>query len=98
MRKIALTLTTGLALTFAATVAQAQSALVDGEVKKVDASAGKLTIKHGAIKSMQMDEGMTHVWRAQDPAMLKDLKAGAKIRFEPANINGQFTVMRLEKR
>jgi Cu(I)/Ag(I) efflux system periplasmic protein CusF len=72
--------------------------MVDGEVKKVDPSAGKLTIKHGAIKSMHMDEGMTHVWRAQDPAMLKDLKAGAKIRFEPANINGQFTVMRLEKR
>ena len=98
MRKTALTLATGFALAFAATFAQSQSAMVDGEVKKVDPSAGKLTIKHGAIKSMHMDEGMTHVWRAQDPAMLKDLKAGAKIRFEPANINGQFTVMRLEKR
>jgi hypothetical protein len=30
--------------------------------------------------------------------MLKDLKAGAKIRFEPANINGQFTGLKLAKR
>ena len=98
MRKTILTLATGLALSFVSSLAPAQSAMVDGEVKKVDASAGKLTIKHGAIKSMNMEEGMTHVWRAQDPAMLKDLKAGAKIRFEPANVNGQFTVMKLEKR
>ena len=98
MRKTALILATGLALSFVSTFAQSPAAMVDGEVKKVDPSAGKLTIKHGAIKSMNMEAGMTHVWRAQDPAILKDLKAGAKIKFEPANINGQFTVMRLEKR
>jgi Cu(I)/Ag(I) efflux system periplasmic protein CusF len=54
MRKTAPTLATGFALAVAATFAQSQSAMVDGEVKKVDPSAGKLTIKHGAIKRMHM--------------------------------------------
>jgi len=98
MRKTIMMLVSSLGLSIASGLVLAETALVEGEVKKVDASAGKLTIKHGAIKSMNMEEGMTHVWRAKDPAMLKDLKAGAKIRFEPGNINGQFTVLKLEKR
>ena len=98
MRKTIMALVSSLGLSIASGLVLAETALVDGEVKKVDASAGKLTIKHGAIKSMNMEEGMTHVWRAKDPVMLKDLKAGAKIRFEPGNINGQFTVLKLEKR
>ena len=33
----------------AAPVQLAQSAMIDGEVRKVDTSAGKITIRHGAI-------------------------------------------------
>jgi len=40
---------------------------------------------------------MTMAWRAQDPAMLKQVKAGDKIRFEPDRVNGQFTVTKIEK-
>jgi Cu/Ag efflux protein CusF len=74
----------------------AQSAMIDGQVTKVDASAGKITIKHGPIKKFDMDEGMTMVFRAMDAAMLKAVKAGDKIRFEPDKVNGQFTVMKIE--
>lgn len=81
----------------AITGAFAQSGMVDGQVTKVDASAGKLTIKHGPIKKLGMDEGMTMVFRAQDLAMLKAVKAGDKVRFDADKINGQFTVTRIEK-
>jgi Cu(I)/Ag(I) efflux system periplasmic protein CusF len=86
------------ALTLAlAGVAPAQSELVDGQVTKVDPSAGKITIKHGPLKRFDMDDGMTMVFRAGDPAMLKAVKAGDKVKFVPERINGQFTVTRIEK-
>jgi Cu/Ag efflux protein CusF len=75
----------------------AQSALIDGQVTKVDQSAGKITIKHGPAKSLGMDQGMTMVYKAQDPAMLKAVKAGDKIKFDADQVNGQFTVTKIEK-
>jgi Cu(I)/Ag(I) efflux system periplasmic protein CusF len=70
--------------------------LIDGVVTKVDASAQKITIKHGPLKKFDMDDGMTMVFRAQDPAMLKTVKAGDKVKFVPDRINGQFTVTKIE--
>jgi Cu(I)/Ag(I) efflux system protein CusF len=78
-------------------MASAQSTMIDGQVKKVDESSGKITIKHGPIKKFDMDEGMTMVFRAQDPAMLKTVKAGDNVKFEPERINGQFTITKIEK-
>ncbi len=78
--------------------ARAQSSeLIDGVVTKVDASAQKITIKHGPLKKFDMDDGMTMVFRAQDAAMLKTVKAGDKVKFVPDRINGQFTVTKIEK-
>lgn len=71
--------------------------LADGQVTKVDASAGKITIKHGPLKKFDMDDGMTMVFRAQDPAMLTAVKAGDKIKFDSEKINGQFTLTKIEK-
>jgi Cu(I)/Ag(I) efflux system protein CusF len=84
------------ALMFAPVSSHAQ-ALIDGQVTKVDEPAGKLTIKHAPIKKLDMNEGMTMVFRAQDPAMLKAVKAGDKIKFDADKINGQFTVTKIEK-
>ena len=75
----------------------AQAALIDGQVTKVDASAGKITIKHGPMKKFDMEDGMTMVYRVQDPAMLTDVKAGDKIKFDADQVNGQFIVTKLEK-
>ena len=77
--------------------ASAQGDLVDGQVTKVDASAGKITIRHGPLKKFDMDDGMTMVFRAADPAMLQAVKAGDKVKFMLERINGQFTVTRIEK-
>lgn len=76
--------------------AYAQS-MIAGTVTKIDESAGKITLKHGPIKKLDMDEGMTMVFRAADPAMLKALKTGDKVKFDADKINGQFTVTKIEK-
>jgi Cu/Ag efflux protein CusF len=89
-------LTLSLAANPLAAVAQS-SDYVNGQVTKIDESAGKITIKHGPLKKFDMDEGMTMVFRAGDPAMLKAVKPGDRVRFVPDRINGQFTVTKIEK-
>jgi len=92
--RAALVLTLGLS----PLVASAQTDdFVNGLVTKIDVSAGKIIIKHGPLKKFDMDEGMTMVFRAADPAMLKALKPGDKVRFVPDRINGQFTITKIEK-
>lgn len=75
----------------------AQSAMIDGQVTKIDESAGKITLKHGPIKKLDMDEGMTMVFRVQDPAMLKQVKVGDKVKFDAERVKGQITVTKIEK-
>jgi Cu/Ag efflux protein CusF len=89
-------LTLCLVATPPAAMAQADE-LVNGQITKVDEAAGKITIKHGPIKKFDMDEGMTMVFRAADPALLKAVKPGDRVRFQPERVNGQFTVMKIEK-
>jgi Cu(I)/Ag(I) efflux system protein CusF len=76
----------------------AQDAAVRGEVKKIDETAGKITLKHGPIKSLDMDDdGMTMVFRVKDLAMLKSVKVGDKVKFDADRVNGQITVTTLQK-
>jgi len=89
---------TVLGLAGASIAAIAQSTMVDGQVKKVDEAAGKITIQHGALKKFDMEDGMTMVFRANDPGMLKQVKPGDRIKFEADKINGQFTFMKIEKK
>lgn len=95
MRKAILLLATTLGVAVLSVTAMAQ--MVDGVVTRVNESAGKITIKHGPIKKFDMEEGMTMVFRAKDPAMLKQVKPGDKVRFEADKVSGQFTVMKIEK-
>jgi len=95
MRRGMLALAIALGVVGLPLVALAQ--MVDGEVTKVDESAGKITIKHGPMKKFDMDDGMTMVFRTQDPAVLKQVKPGDKIKFDADKINGQFTVTKIEK-
>ena len=77
--------------------AWAQDALTDGLVRKVDAEAKKITIKHGPMKKFDMEDGMTMVYGVQDPAMLTAVKAGDKIKFDAEHVNGQFVVTKIQK-
>lgn len=69
--------------------------LANGEVRKVDKDAKKLTIKHGPIVNLDMPP-MTMVFQVKDPAMLDQIKAGDKIRFSAENLGGALTVTRVE--
>lgn len=85
-------------LTMSCVATMAQDAMVRGEVKKVDEAAGKMTLKHGSIKSLDMDEdGMTMVFRVQDPAMLKLVKAGDKVQFEAGRTAAGITITKIQK-
>ena len=94
MKKLAILALSGALLLNAAAWAQA---LTDGLVRKVDASANKITIKHGPMKKFDMDDGMTMVYAVKDPAMLKSVKAGDKIKFDAEHENGQYIVTKIEK-
>ena len=60
-------------------------------VRKVDKEGGKLTLKHGDIKSLDMPP-MTMVFVVKDKTMLDKLKAGDKIKFKAINDAGKYTV------
>ena len=66
-----------------------------GEVKKVDKSSGKVTIKHGPLANLGMP-AMTMVFRVKDPAMLDQMKEGDRINFVAEKLNGAITVIRAE--
>jgi len=69
--------------------------LANGEVRKVDKDAGKITLKHGPIKSIDMPP-MTMVFRVKDEAMLEGVKAGDKVQFDAQKVGGQYVVIKLE--
>jgi Cu(I)/Ag(I) efflux system protein CusF len=68
---------------------------VEGEVKKIDLDAGKVTLKHGEIKNLDMP-AMQMSFRVSDPAWLKTLQVGDKVKFSADKVGGQFTVTAIE--
>ncbi len=78
------------------TMGAAQSASkVDGEIRKVDKAAGKLTIKHGEIKPMGMPP-MTMMFPVKDKALLDKVKEGDKVLFTLAPEGGNMVVTAIE--
>lgn len=83
-----------LLMTLSAT-AMATMPMVDGEVRKIDISAKKITLKHGEIKNLDMPP-MTMVFQVKDPAMLDKVKVGDKVQFTVESANGAMTVLTIE--
>jgi Cu(I)/Ag(I) efflux system periplasmic protein CusF len=71
------------------------ASMAQGEVRKVDRDANKITIKHGPLEALDMP-AMTMVFQVKDPAMLDQVKAGDKIKFEAEKVGGAFTVTKIE--
>lgn len=70
---------------------------VDGEVKKIDAEAGKITLKHGAIQNLDIP-AMQMAFRVSNPAWLQSLQVGDKVTFSADKVGGQFTVTAISVR
>ena len=75
--------------------ASAAADMTDGEVRKVDKEAAKLTIKHGEIKNLEMP-AMTMVFQVKDAALLDKVKAGDKVKFRAEKGAGGFMVTAIE--
>ncbi len=79
----------------ASVFAQETAGLAQGEIRKVDKAAAKITIKHGDIPSIAMPP-MTMVFGVKDAALLDIAKPGDKVRFDVVQESGRFFVTRIE--
>lgn len=98
MKRLALALIAALAVqpTLADDAHHRAGAVADGEVRKVDKDAQKITVRHGPLPQLDMPMAMTMVYRVKDPAMLDKVKRGDKVKFQAAKIGGAFTLTMIE--
>ncbi|MEW6293280.1 MAG: copper-binding protein [Pseudomonadota bacterium] len=82
----------GLLLSFSISAADK---LAEGTIKKIDAPTQRVMLAHGRIDSIGMMP-MTMMFKVKDPAMLKPLKEGDKVRFQVADIGGSYTITHIE--
>ena len=71
--------------------------LAEGEVRRVDKAGGKISLKHGEIKNLDMPP-MSMVFQVSDKALLDKVKVGDKVNFTASQVNGDYTVMSIEPR
>jgi Cu(I)/Ag(I) efflux system periplasmic protein CusF len=71
------------------------ASMTEGEVRKIDKEAKKITLKHGDIKTMDMP-GMTMVFQVRDAALLDKVKAGDKVMFTAEKADGAIVVTSIE--
>ena len=87
----------GMGMGTAAAAPAAEAPWTNGEVRKIDTAAGKLTLRHDDMPNLGM-MGMTMVFKAADPALLQGLTVGQAVRFKAQREGGQLTVTAIEKR
>ena len=68
---------------------------VDGEVRRVDKATGKITLRHGELKQLDMPP-MTMVFEVSDKAMLDSVKAGDKVKFKVISKDGKMIVTEMK--
>jgi Cu/Ag efflux protein CusF len=74
---------------------QSDAQMSEGEIRKVDKDARKITIKHGELKNLEMPP-MTMVFQVKDPEMVDKVKQGDKVSFLAEKIGGKFTVTQIQ--
>ena len=79
----------------AAAPAAAAASMTDGEVRKVDKGAKKITLKHAEIKSLGMPP-MTMVFQVKDPAFLDKVKVGDKVQFTVEETGGAMVLTSID--
>ena len=63
----------------------------EAEVRRIDKDSGKITLRHGEIKNMDMPP-MTMVFSVRDKAMLEGIAVGDKVEFTAVHDKGQMRV------
>ncbi len=83
-------------LLMAVACAATASEMTDAEVRKIDAEAGKLTLRHGPVKHLDMPP-MTMVFQVRDKKMLESLKTGDKVRVAIVSEGGRYVVTEIQR-
>jgi Cu(I)/Ag(I) efflux system protein CusF len=71
------------------------ASMTEGEVRKIDKEAKKITLKHGDIKNLDMP-GMTMVFQVKEAALLDKVKAGDNVMFTAEKADGAIVVTAIE--
>jgi Cu/Ag efflux protein CusF len=69
--------------------------LASGRVVAVDRAAGRITLEYRPIPQLLL-EGGTRIFHVENPASLKGLGPGDKVRFEVERNGRSYTVTRIE--
>ena len=75
--------------------AESDHPMSEGVIKKIDASTGKVTIKHGFIANLDMPP-MSMVFTVEDIAMLEGLAKGDDVVFHVIDMDGKMVIKKLE--
>ncbi len=67
----------------------------EGEVRRVDTESGRISLRHGYIKSLDMPP-MTMVFQVASAQALASLKVGDRVRFKVINASGKYTITAIE--
>lgn len=67
----------------------------DGEVRRIDKDAGKITLRHGPIANLDMPP-MTMVFQVSDRTLLDKVKVGDKVKFAAEEKAGAYIVTAIE--
>ena len=96
MKKFLAAAVMGLSVLGVAAVGSAQDeASARGEVRRLDASKGTITIKHGAISDLNLP-AITLVYEAE-PVLLEGVQPGDQVRFKVRHENNTYRVIELKK-
>lgn len=79
----------------AAAASAAGAEFADGEIRRIDREGGRLTLRHGEIRNLDMPP-MTMVFQLKEPALLGTLKVGDKVRFRAEKAGGSYVVTAIE--
>lgn len=71
------------------------AAMTEGEVRKIDKDAKKITLKHSDIKNLDMP-GMTMVFQVKEAALLDKVKVGDKVKFMAEKADGAIVVTAID--
>ena len=85
-----------IALTVLAATAGAQAPQAGGEVTKIDKPTGRITLRHGEIKNLDMPP-MTMIFRVRDGKLLDGVAVGDRVRFTADKIDGAYVLTTLNK-
>ena len=68
----------------------------DGEVRRITADTGRISLKHGEIKHLEMPP-MTMVFQVSDKAMLEGLQVGDRIRFRVVKDGSRYLITEIQR-